>query len=135
MPAGRLSTTSYVVLGMIGLRGPSTPDELKRGIGRSVGYFWPFPHAQLYAELERLERLELLAVESEDGGRGAPGRGRRNGRSLLPGHAADEAVIGHVVRDFTGFVGAPGRQRDQPGRNQFPVPEPAADCLLRPPVT
>jgi DNA-binding PadR family transcriptional regulator len=66
---GRLSITSYVVLGMIGLRGPSTPYDLKRGIGRSVGYFWPFPHAQLYAEPERLERMNLLAVESEDGGR------------------------------------------------------------------
>jgi len=54
---------------MIGLRGPSTPYDLKRGIGRSVGYFWPFPHAQLYAEPERLERMNLLAVESEDGGR------------------------------------------------------------------
>jgi len=66
---GRLSITSYVVLGMIGLRGPSTPYDLKRGIGRSVGYFWPFPHAQLYAEPERLERMNLLAVEPEDGGR------------------------------------------------------------------
>jgi len=66
---GRLSTTSYVVLGMIGLRGPSTPYDLKRGIGHSVGYFWPFPHAQLYAEPERLEQMGLLAVEPEDSGR------------------------------------------------------------------
>jgi PadR family transcriptional regulator, regulatory protein AphA len=65
----RLSTTSYVVLGMIGLRGPSTPYDLKRGIGHSVGYFWPFPHAQLYAEPERLERMGLLALESEKTGR------------------------------------------------------------------
>lgn len=69
MSTGRLSTTSYVVLGMIGLRGPSTPYDLKRGIGRSVGYFWPFPHAQLYAEPERLERMGLLAVQPEDSGR------------------------------------------------------------------
>ena len=69
MSTGRLSITSYVVLGMIGLRGPSTPYDLKRGIGRSVGYIWPFPHAQLYAAPERLERMHLLAVESEDGGR------------------------------------------------------------------
>ena len=72
MPAvstGRLSNTSYVVLGMIGLRGPSTPYDLKRGIGHSVGYFWPFPHAQLYAEPERLERMGLLAVQPEDSGR------------------------------------------------------------------
>jgi PadR family transcriptional regulator AphA len=66
---GRLSNTSYVVLGMIGLRGPSTPYDLKRGIGHSVGYFWPFPHAQLYAEPERLERMGLLAVQPEETGR------------------------------------------------------------------
>lgn len=66
---GRLSATSYVVLGMIGLRGPSTPYDLKRGIGHSVGYFWPFPHAQLYAEPARLERMGLLAVRSERTGR------------------------------------------------------------------
>ena len=69
MSTGRLSTTSYVVLGMIGLRGPSTPYDLKREIGRSVGCFWPFPHAQLYAEPARLERMGLLAVQPEDGGR------------------------------------------------------------------
>jgi PadR family transcriptional regulator, regulatory protein AphA len=85
---GRLSITSYVVLGMIGLRGPSTPYDLKRGIGRSVGYFWPFPHAQLYAEPERLERMNLLAVESEDGGRRRKvytltGKGRRVLREWL----------------------------------------------------
>jgi PadR family transcriptional regulator AphA len=67
--AGRLSTTSYVVLGMIGLRGPSTPYDLKRGIGHSVGYFWPFPHAQLYAEPERLEQMGLLELQSEETGR------------------------------------------------------------------
>ena len=70
MSTGRLSTTSYVVLGMIGLRGPSTPYDLKRGIGHSVGYFWPFPHAQLYAE---------PAAARADGAAGRRVRGRRAG--------------------------------------------------------
>jgi PadR family transcriptional regulator, regulatory protein AphA len=285
---GRLSPTSYVVLGMIGLRGPSTPYDLKRGIGRSVGYFWPFPHAQLYAEPERLERMGLLAVQPEDSGRrrktysltesgrnelrewlaaptnehfqmrdiaelklffnelGDPGNvarlareqvsqhqqriavyeemqaragerpavarrmatarlglemehaalrfwrsladstdgsdragaaescsdgagaaeeggsdgagaaeegdsdragaavlgqtGRtwrgpgREGRSVLRGHAAGEAVIGHILRDLTGFIGAPGWQRNQARGEHVPVTEPAADGLLRPPA-
>lgn len=83
MSTGRLSNTSYVVLGMIGLRGPSTPYDLKRGIGHSVGYFWPFPHAQLYAEPERLERMGLLAVQPEESGR------RRKVYTLTgPGRAA-----------------------------------------------
>ena len=65
----RLSPTSYLVLGLIGLRGPSTPYELKRAAGRSVSYFWQFPHSQLYSEPERLAKEGLLAVEREDGGR------------------------------------------------------------------
>jgi PadR family transcriptional regulator, regulatory protein AphA len=65
----RLSATSYVVLGMIALRGPSTPYELKRAVGHSVGYFWHFPHAQLYSEPDRLATLGLLALAIEERGR------------------------------------------------------------------
>jgi DNA-binding PadR family transcriptional regulator len=80
----RLSPTSFVVLGLIGLRGPSTPYELKRAVGRSVGYFWPFPHSQLYGEPDRLVRAGLLAVEQEGAGR------RRKTYSITP--AGREAV-------------------------------------------
>jgi PadR family transcriptional regulator AphA len=65
----RLSTTSYLVLGMIALRGPSTPYDLKRAVGHSVGYFWHFPHAQLYSEPDRLAGLGLLELEVEERGR------------------------------------------------------------------
>jgi PadR family transcriptional regulator, regulatory protein AphA len=65
----RLSATSYVVLGMIALRGPSTPYELKRAVGHSVGYFWHFPHAQLYSEPDRLAGLGLLGLAVEERGR------------------------------------------------------------------
>lgn len=65
----RLSPTSFVVLGLIGLRGPSTPYDLKRAVGRSVAYFWPIPHSQLYSEPERLAEAGLLAEERESGGR------------------------------------------------------------------
>jgi PadR family transcriptional regulator, regulatory protein AphA len=65
----RLSTTSYVVLGMIALRGPSTPYDLKRAVAHSVGFFWHFPHAQLYSEPDRLAALGLLELKAEDGGR------------------------------------------------------------------
>jgi DNA-binding PadR family transcriptional regulator len=65
----RLSATSYVVLGMIALRGPSTPYELKRAVGHSVGYFWHFPHAQLYSEPDRLAGLGLLELAVEATGR------------------------------------------------------------------
>ncbi|GAA4887438.1 PadR family transcriptional regulator [Actinomycetospora straminea] len=73
--ADRLSPTSYVVLGTIALRGPSTSYDLKRAVGRSIGYFWHFPHAQLYSEPQRLVELGLLEAETE-----AEGRRRRTFR-------------------------------------------------------
>jgi PadR family transcriptional regulator AphA len=69
MSGVRLSTTSYVVLGMIALRGPSTSYDLKRAMGRSVGYFWHFPHAMLYSEPQRLAEFGLLRLAAEDDGR------------------------------------------------------------------
>ncbi|ABW12554.1 transcriptional regulator, PadR-like family [Parafrankia sp. EAN1pec] len=75
----RLSPTSYLVLGLISLRGPSTPYELKRAAGRSVAFFWPFPHTQFYAEPERLHQLGLLDLEGEKTGR------RRKTYRLTPG--------------------------------------------------
>jgi DNA-binding PadR family transcriptional regulator len=54
---------------MIALRGPSTPYDLKRAVGHSVGYFWHFPHAQLYSEPKRLTAAGLLEVTTEDSGR------------------------------------------------------------------
>lgn len=65
----RLSPVSYVVLGLIGLRGPSTPYQLKKAAERSVNYFWPFPHSQLYSEPERLAAEGLLSRNVEEGGR------------------------------------------------------------------
>lgn len=65
----RLSATSYLVLGLIGLRGPSTSYELKRAANRSIHYFWPFPHSQLYSEPARLADAGLLQQEREEGGR------------------------------------------------------------------
>ena len=54
---------------MIAMRGPSTPYDLKRAIGRSVGYFWSFPHAQLYSEPKRLQEAGLLELHEEASGR------------------------------------------------------------------
>lgn len=65
----RLGPTSYLVLGMLALRGPSTPYQLKRAVSRSVGRFWPFPHAQFYAEPARLAAAGLLTESQEAGGR------------------------------------------------------------------
>lgn len=69
MSRERLSVTSFVVLGLIALRGPSTSYDLKRATGHSIGYFWPFPHAQLYSEPRRLATAGLLTMEEEADGR------------------------------------------------------------------
>jgi DNA-binding PadR family transcriptional regulator len=54
---------------MVAMRGPSTSYDLKRAVNHSVGYFWPFPHAQLYSEPKRLVTEGLLTMSSEDEGR------------------------------------------------------------------
>ncbi|TMQ91655.1 PadR family transcriptional regulator [Actinomadura soli] len=73
-----LSSSSYLVLGLIGLRGPSSSYQLKRAVERSVGYFWPFPHSQLYVEPRRLADAGLLEESAETEGR------RRRTYSLTP---------------------------------------------------
>jgi PadR family transcriptional regulator, regulatory protein AphA len=65
----RLGPVSFLVLGIIAMRGASTPYELKRFVERSIGHFWPFPHTQLYTEPERLAAAGLLDETREDGGR------------------------------------------------------------------
>lgn len=65
----KLGPTAYVMLGMLALRGPSTPYQLERAVGRSVGHFWRFPRSQFYDEPARLAEAGLLEEEREDGGR------------------------------------------------------------------
>lgn len=64
-----LTPTSYVVLGLVAKRQPVTSYELKQQVADSIGYFWPFPHSQLYAEPLRLEDAGLLASDVEASGR------------------------------------------------------------------
>ncbi len=64
-----LTTTSYVVLGLVGAMEPVTSYAMKLHVAQSIGYFWPFPHSQLYAEPARLTSLGLLGEDAEAGGR------------------------------------------------------------------
>jgi PadR family transcriptional regulator, regulatory protein AphA len=85
----RLGPTSYVVLGIIAVRGPSTPYELKRFVEVTLGHFWSFPHSQLYAEPARLAEAGLLTEEREEGGR------RRRTYAITPaGREAVQAWVG-----------------------------------------
>jgi DNA-binding PadR family transcriptional regulator len=84
----RLGHVSFLVLGIVALRGASTPYDLKRFVERSIGYFWPFPHTQLYTEPERLAAAGLLDETREDGGR------RRRHYTITPaGRARLEAWL------------------------------------------
>ena len=83
MSTPRLSHTSYLVLGLIAGMGVSTPYELKQLVSTSLGYFWSFPHSQLYSEPDRLAGLGLLEVDQEEEGR------RRKVYSITPAGRAE----------------------------------------------
>ena len=68
-PPAHLTSTSYLVLGLIEREGPSTPYDLKRHVAATIGHFWSFPHALLYKEPARLVELGLLTEERETEGR------------------------------------------------------------------
>lgn len=87
-----LTPTSYLVLGCLATAGPATPYELKQAVSAGVGYFWSFPHSQLYSEPVRLARAGLLSEERER-------KGRR--RRLFSVTAAGRAELGRWLSDPT----------------------------------
>src|SRR5438067_12610763 len=91
----KLTPTSYEVLGLVAFLGRATSYDMKRLAAMSVGYFWTFPHSQLYAEPERLVEMGLLEETREEGGR----RRRvfsvtEDGTGELEDWLADPAVAG-----------------------------------------
>src|SRR4249919_3599531 len=65
----RLSPTSYIVLALIDGAGEATPYDLKQMVAMTLGNFWSVPHAQIYAEPERLSEGGYLGERREQGGR------------------------------------------------------------------
>lgn len=65
----RLTPTSYAVLGLIEVFGPSSPYDLKRRIEQTIANFWPVPHTTFYVEPARLAEAGLLGEHQESGGR------------------------------------------------------------------
>ena len=92
----RLTTTSYVVLGLVAARQPITSYEMKRDVARSIGYFWPFPHSQLYAEPVRLVQLGLLGEDVEQ-----TGRKRRRYHITTDGHEALSQWLSEPANEHT----------------------------------
>jgi PadR family transcriptional regulator, regulatory protein AphA len=69
MSTVRLTTASYVVLGLIEYCQPATVYDLKQLSAKSVVNFWALPHTQLYTESERLAKAGLLDEQREPTGR------------------------------------------------------------------
>ncbi len=69
MSSGRLTPTSYLVLGLLAREGPSTPYALERHVGATLGNFWSFPHTLLYSEPPRLAAVGLVTETREPEGR------------------------------------------------------------------
>ncbi|HYP45335.1 MAG TPA: helix-turn-helix transcriptional regulator [Propionibacteriaceae bacterium] len=69
-----LSTTSYALLGLMAFDGPDSASmtgyELKQRADRTLRFYWVAPAmSQVYSELERLTRLALVQVNSQENGR------------------------------------------------------------------
>jgi PadR family transcriptional regulator AphA len=64
-----LTTTSYVVLGLISAAGEATPYDLKQMAAYTIGNFFSIPHSQIYAEPQRLAQAGYLNESREKTGR------------------------------------------------------------------
>src|SRR6187551_1835139 len=69
MSIERLTSTSYLVLGLLAREGPSTPYALERHVKATLGNFWTFPHTLLYSEPPRLAAMGLVVEAREHEGR------------------------------------------------------------------
>ncbi|WP_281201967.1 PadR family transcriptional regulator [Nocardia coubleae] len=58
-----------MVLSIVARIGPCTPFDMKKSVERCIGFFWSFPHSQLYAEPSRLTDMGLLSEYQEPTGR------------------------------------------------------------------
>ncbi|MGW2832760.1 PadR family transcriptional regulator [Streptomyces sp. NPDC001286] len=65
----RLTTSSYLVLGVIDKLGEASPYDVKVEAARTVAPFWSVPHAQVYAQCDRLLDAGLLSQVRQESGR------------------------------------------------------------------
>ncbi|MFJ7154090.1 helix-turn-helix transcriptional regulator [Streptomyces sp. NPDC101118] len=69
MAESRLTTPSYLVLGIVEKLGEASPYDVKVEAARTVAPFWSMPHAQVYAQCDRLVAAGLLSESRQTGGR------------------------------------------------------------------
>jgi PadR family transcriptional regulator, regulatory protein AphA len=68
MSTDRLTTTSYAILGLLGIQ-PWTTYELAQQMERSLKHFWPRAQSRIYEEPKRLEALGLATGTRDHVGR------------------------------------------------------------------
>jgi DNA-binding PadR family transcriptional regulator len=86
-----LSTTDYVVIGMISL-GARSGYEIRQAVELSIRFFWNISHAQIYPSLQRLESAGLIRGWDEP-------HGKRPRRLLAVTEAGQEALRGWLTRE------------------------------------
>ncbi len=122
MSTPRLTTTSFIVLGLVEQLQPATPYDVKRVAHLSVANFWTLPHTQLYTECERLAEVGYLDEDREQ-----HGRRRRlfrltaEGRAALDSWRADPVVEDGLVRDASLLKLFLGGDPAALAREQLPV--------------
>ncbi|MFI8962435.1 PadR family transcriptional regulator [Streptomyces sp. NPDC053493] len=96
----RLTTPSFLVLGIIGTLGEASPYDVKVEAARTVAPFWSMPHAQVYAQCDRLLEAGLLAEVRREGGRGRRLlRVTEEGSRALRGWLEDPAFVPVEARE------------------------------------
>ena len=101
MADSRLTTPSFLVLGIIDKLGEASPYDVKGEAARTVAPFWSMPHAQVYAQCDRLTQAGLLSEVRQEGG-----RNRRLMRLTPQGKAALDEWLGDTT-----FVPVEARER------------------------
>ncbi|WP_034092012.1 PadR family transcriptional regulator [Streptacidiphilus albus] len=96
----RLTTPSFLVLGIIDKLGEASPYDVKVEAARTVAPFWSVPHAQVYAQCDRLAEAGLLSQERQGGGRNRRlMRLTAAGKAALEGWLADPAFVPVEARE------------------------------------
>ncbi|MFI0961160.1 PadR family transcriptional regulator [Streptomyces sp. NPDC021080] len=100
MADARLTTASYLVLGIIDKLGEASAYDVKGEAARTIAPFWSVPHAQVYAQCDRLLDAGLLSRVRQESG-----RNRRvltlteQGRAALRGWLDDPAFVPVEARE------------------------------------
>jgi DNA-binding PadR family transcriptional regulator len=97
----KLTTASYLVLGLVEFAQPVTPYELKQLAADSVLNFWSLPHTQIYTQCDRLTEAGLMSEKREQTGR----RRRsfsltKDGKKAMDDWRADVEQVHMELRDI-----------------------------------